>query len=127
MRPLHDRPTDSQEVILDIDAELRHWRACYRQSAFHRSPREFDDYIPTLKFGYDTYLLNYHRELDQLLDMLKARYQRDVAEWQRLDWPLGEAVIRETWKRMRSGKSWRPLQTPSGDMAHQSAAAVALR
>ncbi len=124
MRPLHDRPTDSQQVILDIDAELRHWRACYRQSAFHRSPREFDDYIPTLKFGYDAYLLNYHRELDQLLDVLKARYQRDVAEWQRLDWPLSEAVIRETWKRMRSGKPWRPLQMTARGIAAQPAAAM---
>jgi hypothetical protein len=126
MRTLHDSQ-DSQDVVLDIDAELRHWRGCYRQSAFHRGPREFDDYIPTLKFGYDTYLLNYHRELDAVLGVLKARYERDVAEWQRLDWPLGEAVIRETWKRMRTGKSWRRLQTPSRGMAHQSAAAVALR
>lgn len=127
MRPLHDRPTDSQEVILDIDAELRHWRACYRQSAFHRSPREFDDYIPTLKFGYDTYLLNYHRELEPLLDTLKARYERHVAEWQRLDWALGEAVIRETWKRMRSGKPWQTPQAPPSDRAHMPSTAWSVR
>ena len=127
MRPLHDRPADSQDVILDIDAELRHWRGCYRQSAFHHGPREFDDYIPTIKFGYDTYLLNYRRELDALLHTLKTRYERDVAEWQRLDWPLSEAVIRETWKRMRSGEPWRTWQAPSGSLVNQSAASVTMR
>lgn len=109
MGNVRDIRATPQDVMLDIDAELRHWRGCYRDSAFHRTAREFDDYIPTLKFGYDTYLLNYDKDLDELMDKLEQRYQRSVPEWQRLDWPLGQAIVRETWKRMRSGQPWRPM------------------
>lgn len=110
MGKVNDIRSTRQDVILDIDAELRYWRGCYRESAFHRTPVEFDDYIPTLKFGYDTYLLNHHRNLDELMDSLERRYQRVVPQWQRLDWPVSQVIIRETWKRMQQGQSWRPMQ-----------------
>lgn len=90
-----------QDVMLDIDNELAYWRGAYRFSAFHRQERPFEAYVATLKFGYDMYLLHYHRPLDQLLPALSDRYGRDVPAAQRLDWPLAEAVIRETWKRMQ--------------------------
>ena len=114
MGTIRDIRATPQDVMLDIDAELRHWRGCYRQSSFHRTSREFDDYIPTLKFGYDVYLLNYRKDLDGLMDLLRQRYERSVPEWQRLDWTLGEAIVRETWKRMQNGKSWRPMPNPPG-------------
>src|SRR5688572_19304555 len=101
MGTIRDIRSTPQDVMLDIDAELRYWRSCYRESAFHRSAREFDDDIPTLQFSYDIYLLSYRAELDDLLTTLKQRYERSVPEWQRLDWPLSEAIIRETWNRMR--------------------------
>lgn len=110
MGKVNDIRGTRQDVILDIDAELRYWRGCYRESAFHRAPVEFDDYIPTLKFGYDAYLLNHHTNLDELMAGLERRYQRIVPQWQQLDWSVGEAVVRETWKRMRQGQSWRPMQ-----------------
>ena len=110
MSKVNDIRGTRQDVILDIDAELRYWRGCYRESIFHRTPVEFDDYIPTLKFGYDTYLLNHHRSLDELMASLERRYQRVVPQWQQLEWSLGQAVVRETWKRMQQGQSWRPMQ-----------------
>lgn len=110
MGKVNDIRATRQDVILDIDAELRYWRGCYRESAFHRASVEFDDYIPTLKFGYDAYLLNHNRNLDEVMASLERRYQRVVPQWQQLDWMLGAAIVRETWKRMRQGQSWRPMQ-----------------
>jgi hypothetical protein len=110
MGKVNDIRGTRQDVMLDIDADLRYWRGCYRESDFHRTPVEFDDYIPTLKFGYDAYLLNHHGNLDELMASLERRYQRVVPQWQRLDWSLGEAIVRETWKRMQQGQSWRPMQ-----------------
>ena len=110
MGKINDIRATRQDVMLDIDAELRYWRGCYRESDFHRAPAEFDDYIPTLKFGYDAYLLNHNKNLDELVANLELRYQRVVPQWQRLDWSLGEAIVRETWKRMRQGQSWRAMQ-----------------
>jgi len=95
----------SQDVMLDIDGELAFWCTAHRASPFHRQERPFEAYVPTLKFGYDMYLLHYHRSLDQLLPALADRYCRDVPAAQRLDWPLAEAVIREAWKRMQPARS----------------------
>lgn len=113
MGTVNDIRSTPQDVMLDIDAELRYWRGCYRQSTFHRTPMEFDDYIPTLKFGYDAYLLNHYRSLDELMSSLEGRYRRLVPQWQQLDWSLGQAVVRATWKRMQQGQAWRPIQVPA--------------
>ena len=110
MGKVNDIHGTCQDVMLDIDAELRYWRGCYRESAFHRASVEFDDYIPTLKFGYDAYLLNHHENLDELMPSLERRYQRVVPQWQRLDWPLCQAIVRETWKRMHQGRPWRSMR-----------------
>ena len=47
------------------------------------------------------YLLNHGDGLDDLLPVMRARYEATMEGDQSLDWPLAEAVIRETWKRMR--------------------------
>lgn len=90
-----------KNVMLDIDSELDYWRHHYAQAAFHRTPRPFEQYLPTLKFGYDMYLLNHGSGLDELLPAMRARYEATMDSDEGLDWPLAEAVIRETWKRMR--------------------------
>jgi len=90
-----------KNVMLDIDSELQYWRQNYMQAAFHRTSRPFEQYLPTLKFGYDMYLLNHGDGLDELLPVMRARYEATMDGDQCLDWPLAEAVIRETWKRMR--------------------------
>lgn len=90
-----------QDVMLDINSELHYWHENYSQAAFHRTPRPFEQYVATLKFGYDMYLLNHGRGLDELLPIMRARYEATMDSYQCLDWPLAEAVIRETWKRMR--------------------------
>jgi hypothetical protein len=92
---------DFKDVMLDIDSELQYWNEHYTRSAFHRKPCSFDRYLPTIKFGYDMYLLNRGDGLDELLPLMRARYEATMEACRRLDWPLAEAVIRETWKRMR--------------------------
>lgn len=94
-------PGEFKNVMLDIDSELDYWCQNYTQAAFHRTFRPFDQYLPTLKFGYDMYLLNHGEGLDELLPVMRARYEATMDCDQGLDWPLAEAVIRETWKRMR--------------------------
>lgn len=100
-----------KNVMLDIDSELQYWRQNYTQAAFHRTYRAFDQYLPTLKFGYDMYLLNHGEGLDELLPVLRARYEATMDGDQCLDWPLAEAVIRETWKRMRPQVNYRAKGT----------------
>lgn len=95
--------SDDKNVMLDIEREIAFWRLHYAQSAFHRSPRPFESYAPTLKFGYDMYLLGGGCDLAKLLPAMRVRYEATDWGLDHLEWPLAEAVIRETWKRMQPG------------------------
>lgn len=105
-----------KDVMLDIESELAYWRLNHLGSAFHRTPRPFDDYVFTLKFGYDMYLLNAGCDLESILPAMRSRYEATATSRENLGWPLAEAVIRETWKRMHperhagSRKPARPLE-----------------
>lgn len=106
----------NKDVVLDIEGELAFWKTAYVDSAFHSPLRPFDAFIPTLKFGYDMYLLNHRRSLDELLPAFQKRYPLDVPQYSRLEWPLAETVVRETWKRMKPHRPLTPVRdsTASG-------------
>ena len=104
-----------KNVMLDIHSELAYWRLHLIRSAFHRTPRPFSDYVFTLKFGYDMYLLNGGCELEKMLPEMRSRYQATAMGREQLDWSLAEAVIRETWKRMHPDtdrRSFGPVLSP---------------
>lgn len=104
----------SQNMVLDIESELAFWRKRYPISAFCRVGRAFESCVSTLKFGYDLYLFNYRRSFDQLLP---TRCACDLPQHECMERPLAEAVIRETWNRMRPGPA-------AGSAAHASHAAA---
>jgi hypothetical protein len=101
-----------KDVMLNIESELQYWNNNYIRATFHRVPRSFDQYLPTLKFGYDMYLLNRGQGLEELLPAMRLRYQATMDSHRRLDWSLAEAVIRETWKRMRPEVNHNIRSTP---------------
>ncbi len=95
----------SQEAMLDIEAEIRYWRERYLQRPFFMSNTKFEAYLPTLKFGYDTFLLNHHHQLEQLMPVLKERYENRVPAHDRIDWHHGESIVGEIWQRMLSRRA----------------------
>lgn len=103
MDSAHTDHASSQDVMLDIEAELAYWRRCYEKQGFHRSGWKFDAYEPTLKFGYDAFLLHYRSSLEPLLPALKERYESHLPATQRLDWSRSQTIIRQTWQRMQVG------------------------
>ncbi|MEO8365466.1 MAG: hypothetical protein ABI538_04590 [Pseudoxanthomonas sp.] len=110
-----------KQVMLDIDSELAYWRLHYTHSAFHRTQRPFEDYVCTLKFGYDMYLLNHGDDLEKLLPAMRGRYEATATMRDDLGWPLTEAVIRETWKRMRPEQDQRNDRLRPGAVVSRSA------
>lgn len=86
-------------AVLDIVAELAFWQSCYPYRAFFHSRRPFDSYIPTFKFGYDTYLIHHKAKLADLFPMLESRYTA-LHERDRLEWKDAAEIVRATWQRM---------------------------
>jgi hypothetical protein len=102
---------DSRGLVIDIEAELDFWRQCYRRCPFHQRGLKFDAYVPTLKFGYDSYLLYHHGDLDELLPALKGRYAHQLPVAQRLSWSCSQIIVRETWRRLQGSPGDDPAAT----------------
>ena len=97
---------------LDMVRELLHWRRGYPNSPFFRSGLEFERYIATFKFGYDTFLPNREKNsADDLLPSLCHRYKDGVAACDRIDWVEAEMIVSATWARLEDADSARTAVT----------------
>ncbi len=90
----------SRGVMVDIDAELDYWREILPTSELRSLPLRFEHLVPTIKFGYDCYLLYHRQPLAELLPSLRDRYQKQVPDRSQLDWRWADQILRHTWGRM---------------------------
>ncbi len=93
---------DAQVVLLNIETELEYWREALPNSEFAAMSLSFDHFIPTIKFGYDCYLLFHGKPLAERLPEFRERYTTQVARHEQLDWRWADQIIRHTWGRMRA-------------------------
>lgn len=91
-----------QGVLVHIDAELAYWRQVFPQTEFSKIALPFDAFVPTIKFGYDCFLLYYKEPLAEVLPRLRERYEKTVATHQRLEWRWADQIVRHAWGRMRA-------------------------
>lgn len=91
-----------QGVLLDIVAELEYWRRIFPTTEFAQASLSFDDFVPTIKFGYDCYLLFHRQPLAEILPGLRGRYTSQIASHQQLDWRWADQIVRHAWGRMRA-------------------------
>ncbi len=96
------RNADAQGMLLDIEAELDYWRQTMPVSEFRSVSLAFEHYIPSIKFGYDCYLLYHHQPLAEILPKLRERYFKTVPDRYQLDWRWADQIVRHAWGRMRA-------------------------
>lgn len=84
----------------DMVRELLHWRRVYPDRPYFRSGLAFDRYIPTFKFGYETFLPNHGKDAAELFRSLCHQYKDGVRACDRIDWAEAEMIVRATWARM---------------------------
>ena len=92
------------DVLLDIVAELAYWESCYPHRSFYTSRLPFKAYIPTFKFGYDSFLLHHRERLVELLPKLEVLY-RELPRSEQLRWKDAAQIVSATWQRMGAGAS----------------------
>ncbi len=100
--PAPSKPTPGQGLLVDIDAELDYWRSIHADTEFHHADLKFDRLVPTIKFGYDCYLLYHRQHLAELLPSLRQRYQAQVPSHAQVDWRWADQILRHAWGRMRT-------------------------
>ena len=86
-------------VLLDIVAELAFWESCYPHRSFYSSRLPFQSYVPTFKFGYDTFLLHHRQRLVELMPKLEVRY-RELPYRDQLKWKDAALIVGAAWQRM---------------------------
>lgn len=89
-------------VLLDIVAELAYWESCYPYRQFFHSTRPFERYVPTFKFGYDTFLLHHRERLVELLPKLEPRHL-EIPGRDQLPWKDATLIVTAAWQRMGVG------------------------
>lgn len=97
------QPAPGQGMLLDIQAELEYWRRIFPGTEFGDASLPFDDFVPTIKFGYDCFLLFHRQPLAEILPGLRDRYQKTVPRHEQLDWRWADQIVRHAWGRMREG------------------------
>jgi hypothetical protein len=89
-------------VLLDIVAELAYWESRYPHCSFYSNRVPFKAYIPTFKFGYDSFLLHHRERLVELLPKLEILY-RELPRGEQLKWKDAAQIVSVAWQRMGSG------------------------
>lgn len=90
-----------QGVLIDIDAELAYWRAVLPTTEFGRVSLPFEHFAPTIKFGYDCYLLYPKRSLAEALPDFRERYMTQMPVHQQIEWRWADQIIRHSWGRLK--------------------------
>lgn len=90
-------------VLLDIEAELMYWERVLPESEFRDISVSFASLVPTIKFGYDCYLLYHGKPLAEILPSLRERYANKVSSRDQLDWRWADQIVRHAWGRMQAG------------------------
>lgn len=93
-------PGRVEEGVLNIETELDYWRGVIPRTEFAQISLRFSHFVPTIKFGYDCYLLFHHSPLCNLLPDLRERYDRIVPSNEQLEWRWADQIIRHAWGRM---------------------------
>ncbi|RYG94428.1 MAG: hypothetical protein EON58_16270 [Alphaproteobacteria bacterium] len=95
------------DVMLDIEVELAYWKEIFPNRTFFHRQHLYDKYIPTFKFGYDSYLRHHRQVLADVMPALERRYHA-FREEERVDWRDASLIVGACWARMGSPGHMRP-------------------
>lgn len=91
-----------QGVFVDVAAELEYWRRIFPTTELAGIALPFDSFVPTIKFGYDCFLIYNSEKLAEVLPRLRLRYAETVPVDQQLDWRWADQIVRHAWGRLRA-------------------------
>lgn len=97
----------AERTVVNIETELLHWEQVVLRKGLPGLEHDFRQLRPTLKFSYDAYLAWKGERLEELTDILKCAYDRQIEPARRLDWFYAEQVVKAVWLRLGIvGDAW---------------------
>lgn len=95
--------------VVDVQAELKYWKAEIHRHAFHEAGTPFSRYEPALRFAYDAYLRHHAQPLSEVLGTIHHKYVDCFDPWRALAWPTMVDVLTDIWLRMGAPLGARPV------------------
>ncbi|MEO6103357.1 MAG: hypothetical protein ABIP44_06930 [Pseudoxanthomonas sp.] len=100
MRAIQNAQPINNTSPLDMQAEMRHWRDSYPTRRLFKSSLQFERYMPTLQFGYDTFVADQAERSEAEHLSLCHHYKDSMAACDRIDWVEAKLIVAATWARL---------------------------
>lgn len=91
-----DRAGGPLAQAIDPTEYADHFRQAYDTAPYYSSGRQWRDYEPAYRYGYDTYPRYAGRRFDEAADVLEGGWDAARAE-SRLTWAEASAAVRDGW------------------------------
>lgn len=90
-----------RSIVVDVDTELDYWSGKLPTLRCFRTCLPRDHYMTTLRFAYDSYLMNPRGHVEEILPWLRNKYM-GLHSSKRLEWQDAEPVVRAVWERLKN-------------------------
>jgi hypothetical protein len=87
---------DSIAEAVNPTEYTKHFKERYQQAPYYQANREWNDYEPAYKYGYDTYGQYRGRDFDSVESDLERKWDQTRGE-SRLAWNEARAAVRDGW------------------------------
>lgn len=87
---------DSIAEVINPTEYNTHFQGQYKSADYYKDGREWSDYEPAYKYGYDTYGKYRGRDFDSVENELKQDWAQTKAK-SRLEWNEARGAVRDGW------------------------------
>ncbi|WAC64752.1 hypothetical protein OVA13_08380 [Pseudoxanthomonas sp. SL93] len=87
---------DSIAEVVNPTEYIANFEGQYRQAPYYTEGREWDDYRPAYKYGYDTYGDYRGQKFEDVEGELERKWAT-TRDSSRLDWPQAKGAVRDGW------------------------------
>ncbi|MCI4568052.1 hypothetical protein [Lysobacter sp. CFH 32150] len=83
------------------DNYIEHFHSSYHNAAYYKGGRDWNDYAPAYRFGYDSYR-HYRGQDFEDVEHALARDWNSVRAGSRLAWDEARGAVRDSWHYLES-------------------------
>lgn len=92
-----DAALPALETLVDAQDYVEHFRLGYSATPYYSSGRDWNDYLPAYRYGFDTYQQHAGQQFDEVEALLSEQWDR-VKPPSRLAWAEARDAVLDGWR-----------------------------
>lgn len=97
--PPQREPPSRRRATDDWSRQERYFQRTYREASYYSSGRDWSDYQPAYRYGYDNYPRYRGRHFEEVESLLE-RHWAASRDQSRLAWTEARGAVRDIWQRI---------------------------